>query len=62
MPGKLPPSAPYRGCPTLPKGTVSHGPKLSEAPSGSLRGSVASSQTPPTESKMVSQRKQQAGM
>lgn len=62
MPGKLPPSAPYRGCPALPKGSVSFGKSPTAAPSGTFRSTPASGQTPPTEGKMVSQRKQQAGM
>lgn len=63
MPGKLPPSFPYRACPPLPRPSdVHHDAKPTPARSGALRKSAPEGQTPPTESTPVIQRKQQAGM
>ena len=59
---RVPPSFKQAAHPSLPKGTISHGVKLSSAPGGSLRTSAPESQMPPTEGDPVPQRKQLAGM
>lgn len=62
MPGKLPPSFPYKSCPSLPKGSVSFGARLAAAPERKGRTAPPEGQTPPTEANLLPQHKQQAGM